>query len=407
MSRAVTVLRAPFSVRYRRELAYALISLAPAVPAFALALAGLVAAALSALVVGLPLLVVVLSAARWSGSLFRPVARALLRRDWPAPAPLAARGPLGWGRAVVADAVAWRALLYDLVKLPLTALTAYGGVAALGLGLLGTTAPIWWFLPFDAPRLLDSDSWAASWWLAAQGAAVLLAGPWFVRLLVGIDGALVRALLVPPRHRERITALEAGRDLLTADAAATLRRIERDLHDGTQARLVSVGMTLSRLQSRVEDPALSDLVATARGVVDDGLSELREIIRGMHPPALDDGLSTALATLASRSPVPTEFRDSLVGRPGDPVAQALYFAAAELLTNVARHADASRVVLSVCERAGSVVLAVEDDGRGGADAVRGSGLAGLRRRAEAFDGRLEIRSPVGGPTSVVMSVPRR
>jgi signal transduction histidine kinase len=89
------------------------------------------------------------------------------------------------------------------------------------------------------------------------------------------------------------------------------------------------------------------------------------------------------------------------------VAQALYFAAAELLTNVARHADASRVVLSVCERAGSVVLAVEDDGRGGADAVRGSGLTGLRRRAEAFDGRLEIRSPVGGPTSVVMSVPRR
>jgi signal transduction histidine kinase len=379
----------------------------PAVPAFLLALAGLVTAALSLVAIGLPLLALVLALARRSGSLFRPAARAFLGQDWPTPAPLGARGLAGRGRALLGDGLAWGSLLYDLVKLPLTAVTSYGGIVAVGTGLLGLSAPVWWFLPWDVPGLLGSDSWAGTWWLAVQGLAVLLVGPWFVRLLVEIDGALVRALLVPPRHQERISALETGRDLLTADAAATLRRIERDLHDGTQARLVSVGMTLSRLERRVEDPDLRELVATARRVVDDGLSELREIIRGMHPPALDDGLSTALATLASRSPVPVELRDSVGTRPSDAVAQALYFAAAELLTNVARHARASTAVLSLSAASGAIVLTVEDDGCGGAQSVQGTGLAGLRGRAEAFDGTLEIRSPAGGPTCIVMSIPQR
>lgn len=407
MSMTAAILGAPFSARSRRELAYAVVSLVPAAPAFALALAGLVAVVLSSVAIGLPVLVLALAVARRSDLLFRPVVRALLRRDWPPPPPLRATGVVGWGRAVLSDGVAWRALLYDLVKLPLTAVTAYGGLVALGTGLLGVTAPAWWFLPWDAPGPLGSDSWGATWWLALQGAAVLLVGPWFVRLLVGIDGALVRALLMPPRDRERISALEAGRDVLTADAAATLRRIERDLHDGTQARLVSVGMTLSRLETRVQDPDVRALVTMARNVVADGLAELREIIRGMHPPALDDGLSTALATLASRSPVPTEVHDTLSTQPGDAVAQALYFAAAELLTNVARHAHAARAVLSLHETSRGVVLTVEDDGRGGAQAVRGTGLAGLARRAEAFDGALEVSSPVGGPTSVVMAIPQR
>jgi signal transduction histidine kinase len=401
------ILRAPFSPRSRRELAYAVLGLVPAVPAFVLGLAGLVVAALSVVAVGLPLLVLVLALARRSDRLFRPVARALLRLDWPAPAPLTARGPVGRSRAVLGDGVAWRGLLYDLLKLPLTAVTAYGGILSLGAGLLGATAPVWWFLPWDASGLLGTGSWTGTWWLAVQGVALLLVGPWFVRLLVLVDGALVRALLVPPRDRERITALEAGRDVLTADAAATLRRIERDLHDGTQARLVSVGMTLSRLERRVEDPDVRELVAAAQGVVSDGLDELREIIRGMHPPALDDGLSTALATLASRSPFPVELRDSLRTQPGDAVAQALYFAAAELLANVARHADASAAVLSLCETSGGIVLTVEDDGRGGAAAAGGTGLAGLRHRVEAFDGTLDLTSPLGGPTSVALTIPAR
>jgi signal transduction histidine kinase len=406
VSTTAAILRAPFADRARRELAYAVVSLLPAIPAFALALVGLVTAALSLAGVGLPFLALTLASARRSGSMFRPFARAILDRDWPTPTPLRARGAIGCGRALLGDGAAWRALLYCLVKLPLTAATAYGGVVALLAGLLAVTAPAWWFLPWDGSGLLHSDFWAGTWWLAAQGVLVLLAGPWFVRLLVGVDGALVRALLMPPRDRERIKALEAGRDLLTADAAATLRRIERDLHDGTQARLVSLGMTLSRLERRVEQPDVRDMIATARKVVSDGLDELREIIRGMHPPALDDGLSTALATLASRSPVPTELCDHLSTRPTGAVANALYFSAAELLTNVARHAHASKAVLSIRETSAAIVMTVHDDGRGGADAASGTGLTGLRRRAEAFDGTLEVRSPAGGHTSVVMTIPK-
>ena len=406
MSTTAAILRAPFADRTRRELAYAVVSLLPAIPAFALALVGVVTAALSLAGVGLPFLAGTLASARRSGSMFRPFARAILDRDWPTAAPLSAHGLTGWCRALLGDGAAWRALLYCLVKLPLTAVTAYGGVVALVAGLLAVTSPAWWFLPWDGPALLSSGSWAGTWWLAAQGVVVLLAGPWFVRLLVGIDGALVRALLMRPRYSERINALEAGRELLTADAAATLRRIERDLHDGTQARLVSLGMTLSRLERRVAQSDVRDMVATARQEVSEGLGELREIIRGMHPPALDDGLSTALGTLASRSPVRTELRDRLSTQPTDAVANAIYFSAAELLTNVARHAHASKAVLSVRETSAAIVLTVDDDGRGGADAASGTGLTGLRRRAEAFDGKLEVRSPTGGPTSVVMTIPK-
>jgi signal transduction histidine kinase len=146
--------------------------------------------------------------------------------------------------------------------------------------------------------------------------------------------------------------------------------------------------------------------AAARAMVTDGLEELREIIRGMHPPALDDGLPTALATLAARSAVPTEFRNQLRSRPSDAVATTLYFTAAELLTNVARHARASAACVSVAEVDGGIALAVSDDGCGGARArAGGTGLTGLRRRAEALDGFLTIDSPDGGPTTVTVVLP--
>jgi signal transduction histidine kinase len=138
-----------------------------------------------------------------------------------------------------------------------------------------------------------------------------------VRLLVGADHALVGKLLAPDPDHERIADLEEGRATIAADATATLRRIERDLHDGTQARLVSLGLMLSRLEPKVADPQARDIVNVARRTVTDGLDELREIIRGMHPPALDDGLATVLATLASRSPIPTHLSADLDthGRP--------------------------------------------------------------------------------------------
>lgn len=403
-----TVLRAPFAARTWREAGYALVSLFPAIPAFALALAGLITGALSLAAIGLPFLALVLALARHSGAMFRAPARAILGWDWVTPPPLRGVGALGRARAVLRDGSSWRSLLYCFVKFPLTAVTVYGSVVAVGAGTLALTAPAWWFVTHDVLGPLDSSSWAGTVSLAVQGAAVLLVFPWFVRFLVGVDRVLVTALLAPTPDSERVMALERSRDVLTEDAAALLARVERDLHDGAQARFVALGMMLSRLAARVDDPAARDLVASAHTVVDDGLRELRDIIRGMHPPALDDGLPTALATLASRSSVPAALHDRLTAVPPPAVAGALYFAAAELLTNVARHADATEAAVSVADTDAAFVLEVSDNGRGGAsiDGISGSGLGGLRRRAEALDGSLQIDSRPGGPTTVTMTLPK-
>jgi signal transduction histidine kinase len=269
------------------------------------------------------------------------------------------------------------------------------------------TYPAWWFLSPTAFGGIDDPGWGGTWLLALQALGVLLVWPWFLLLLVRLDGVLVRALLEPSPDRARIAELQTSRAVLAADAATVLRRLERDLHDGTQARLVSLGLTLGRIGHRVEEPEVRELVAGAQATVADALAELRDIVRGIHPPALDDGLPTAVATLAARSAVPVETAVELITRPPDAIASAVYFSVAELLTNVARHAGATRVRLRLSEDERGFVLAVIDNGRGGAvvDGA-GSGLAGLARRAAALDGTLEVVSPPGGPTAVTMTLPR-
>jgi signal transduction histidine kinase len=401
------ILRAPIEPRTRREYLYVMATLLPALPAFALALAGLVASVLSLVGVGLPLLAGVLAVARLGIGYFRAPARAILGWDWDLPRPLSARGPWKLFRALLRDTAAWRALIYCFAKLPLTAVAAYIGTVALAVGLAAVTFPVWWFGSRTLFGLLEARSWPETWILAVQGAVVLLAFPWFVRLQIVIDRALTRTLLAPDADRERIATLEESRATIAADATATVRRIERDLHDGTQARFVSLGLMLSRLEPKVTDPQARAIVDAARRSVTEGLDELREIIRGMHPPALDDGLPTALATLASRSPVPTRFRDELHARVSDAGATTLYFTAAELLTNVVRHADATAVDVRLAEIGDAIVLVVHDDGRGGARALDAhSGLAGLQLRARALDGELSIDSPEGGPTTIRMTLPR-
>jgi signal transduction histidine kinase len=401
------ILRAPIAGRTWRELSYALACLLPAVPAFALALLGIVASVLSLLTVGLPILVGVLATTRLANRAFRRLARGILGWDWPLSPPLRARNPLGWGRAVIRDGTGWRALVYCFVKLPLTALAAYIGAFSVVVGLLILTYPAWWFLTPTGFGQLGDTSWARSWLLAVQAAGILLVWPWFVRLLVSLDRLLVRALLAPSADQERIAALQASRAALTADATTVLRGLERDLHDGTQARLVSLGVTLGRIGRRVDDPAVRALVTDAQGTVTEALAELRDIVRGIHPPALDDGLPTAIATLAARSAVPVDVTVELATRPADATASALYFSVAELLTNVARHAGASRVRLRLSDDEQGLRLTVTDDGRGGAAVDgRGTGLAGLARRAAALDGMLDVTSPPGGPTVVTMTVPK-
>ena len=287
---------------------------------------------------------------------------------------------------------------------------AYPGLFAVVAAPVAVTYPLWWLVRPE--YLWDTDTWGGTWWIAVQGLAVLVVTPWWMRLIVLIDGFLVRGLLHPSRSQQRIAELEAGRAALQSDAAAMLRRVERDLHDGTQARLVALGLTLSRIENHSTEPPVRALATDARGTVTEALAELRDIVRGMHPPALDDGLEVALTTLASRSAVPAEVSVSLPDRPPDATASALYFAVAELLTNIARHAGASRVRIGLSAEHHRLRLTVTDDGHGGA-VIRpagsagpsGTGLTGLARRAAALDGSLSVDSPAGGPTTVTMTLP--
>jgi signal transduction histidine kinase len=190
-----------------------------------------------------------------------------------------------------------------------------------------------------------------------------------------------------------------------------LRRLERDLHDGTQIRLatlaMNLGMAMDRLAATDDQPGLAavrDLVGTAHQSAKDAMAELRDLARGIHPAALDGGLPDALATLAAGSPVPVHLTTSIPRRPSQAIETIAYFCAAELLANAVKHSGASTISLTVTGQA-ELVLRVADDGRGGADPSTGSGLAGLAQRARTVDGRLEITSPPGGPTQVTVELP--
>jgi signal transduction histidine kinase len=401
------ILRAPVAGRTWREFGYVLASLLPAIPAFALAVLGAAASVLSLFTVGLPLLVGVLLLALVANRAFRWPAR-LVGWHWTVPPrPRSGGGPARRARAVLLDGAGWRALLYCFVKLPVTALAAYIAVVSLAAGLVFLTYPAWWLLTPTGFGEMDDPGWLGTWPYVLEAVGVLLVWPWFLRLLVSLDRVLVRALLEPSPDRARIAELRASRAVLAADAAGVLSRLERDLHDGTQARLVSLGVTLGRIQRRVSDPEVRTLVTGAQETVADALGELRDIVRGIHPPALDAGLPTAVATLAARSAVPVESAVELDSQPPPATASTLYFSLAELLTNVTRHAGATRATLRLAEEPDCFRLEVTDDGRGGATLDgAGTGLAGLARRAAALDGTLRVDSPRGGPTAVTMTLPK-
>jgi signal transduction histidine kinase len=197
----------------------------------------------------------------------------------------------------------------------------------------------------------------------------------------------------------------------TVDArAAELRRIERDLHDGAQARLVSLAMSLGMAEEEIDrDPnAARELIAEARASASTALTELRGLVRGIHPPVLTErGLGGAVEALALASAVPIEVDVQLDRRLPAPLESALYFVIAEALANVARHSDASWAFVRLWRDDGKLRLMVRDDGCGGADPARGSGLRGLQRRLAAFDGSVTLSSPPGGPTELFAELPCR
>ncbi len=254
-------------------------------------------------------------------------------------------------------------------------------------------------------------------WVAIviTGAVFFFAAPWVMRGFVNVDRMLIRALLGPDPIATRVRSLEQARTQTVDASAATLRRIERDLHDGTQAQLVALAMRLGMAKEKLEDPdhvdveRVRELVDAAHRGAKEAIAELRDIARGIHPPALDTGLEGALATLAARSAVPTEVSVGLSLRPTPAIEAIAYFCVAELLANVAQHAQASRASVSCAQQGTWLRLVVRDDGRGGAQLTTlgssSSGLAGLNDRVSAVDGRLTLVSPPGGPTVVTVDLP--
>jgi signal transduction histidine kinase len=227
-------------------------------------------------------------------------------------------------------------------------------------------------------------------------------GLWLVPRTIGARGALIGRLT------SRVQRLSETRTHAVDSAAAELRRVERDLHDGAQARLVALGMSLraaERLFATSPGAALA-MVGEAREMSSLALTELRDLVRGIHPPVLADrGLGDAVRALTLETPVNTKLDIDLPGRLAEPVESAAYFAVAEVLANAVKHAQA-RVVEIHMQHNGEVLrIAVTDDGVGGADPANGSGLRGVERRLGTFDGILAVNSPPGGPTIVVIEVP--
>jgi signal transduction histidine kinase len=214
---------------------------------------------------------------------------------------------------------------------------------------------------------------------------------------------------------QRVHELEESRALAVDDAAARLRRIERDLHDGAQAQMVAVVMKLGLARERLGSAAARsgqadleralELVDAAHRGAMEAITELRDLAHGIHPPALDEGLAAALAALATRNDMAVELVVDLPDRPSAAIETIAYFCAAELLTNVAKHSAAHHVTLEARHEPGMVTIRVSDDGRGGACIQPGGGLAGLAERVKTVDGRLHVTSPTGGPTVVTVELP--
>ncbi|MBL0800843.1 sensor histidine kinase [Streptomyces albidoflavus] len=361
-----------------REIAYLLANLPCTIVGFVYAVTLLaLGGGLAVTVIGLPLLALALGGARLLGRFERGRARRLLgvRVDEPSRLPRGKGGGLSAVWQALRDPVGWRAMLFSLMRLP-------WGVLTFSLTLVGLFV-LWPVLPF------------------------------LVRLLADADRAMVRGLLSPSDELERrIAELESDRGVVVDTAAADLRRIERDLHDGAQARLVNLAMGLGlakeKLAEGTADATVAAMVDEAHGEVKLALQELRDLARGIHPAVLTDrGLGAALSSLGGRCTVPVKTAVDLPERPAAAIEGIAYFTVSELLQNISKHSGARSASVDVWRTGDRLLLRVEDDGRGGARPAGGTGLSGLAERLDAVDGVFTLASPEGGPTVATAELPWR
>ena len=379
--------RPAFNSGMWREVAFLLVNFPLSLVGFVLTVVGLsLGAGLMVTIIGLWVLAGALFAIRGYGSVERALVRSLLDEDIAEPLPVGAGRNSGsnsaWRRIfdVFSDGLAWRTALYLFIKLP------------------------WGIFTFTVTLVALIVLWPVL--------------PWITRGLSTVDRALASSLLAPADLTQRVKELEQDRGTVVDTAAADLRRIERDLHDGAQARLGALAMDLGLAKEKLtEDPeAAAKMVGDAHGEVKLVLQELRDLARGIHPAVLTDrGLDAALSSVATRCTVPGGVRvnadlpggSDRESRPDSAVEGIAYFTVSELLTNISKHAGARTATVDAWRSADHLMLQVRDDGKGGATEEPGGGLAGLAERIRAVDGVFVVDSPAGGPTVVTVELPWR
>ncbi|MEU9749786.1 sensor histidine kinase [Streptomyces niveus] len=314
------------------------------------------------------------------------------------------------------DPATWRDLAWLMEDMTVGAVSALlsAGLFIYGLEGVVLAAGLWRVFEDDAypyVGFVSVDSQFTGLLAAAVGVVIMGIGVRYANDIQRGHFLLAKSLLAPNQDQQlaqRVAHLTETRHDAVDTSAAELRRIERDLHDGAQARLVAMGMDLGTIEALIEkNPAKAkELIANARKSSAEALTELRDLVRGIHPPVLAErGLGDAVKALALRLPVETDVQVDLPGRADAPVESAAYFAVSEILTNAIKHSNADRVWIDMTYAESMLRITVGDNGGGGATIGGGTGLSGLERRLGTFDGILAVSSPAGGPTMVTVEIP--
>jgi signal transduction histidine kinase len=390
---------------------YLLLGLALSIVAFAVWVTGMtLSLTLGVMIVGFPVVLATFAVFRRLAGLERRRAALVLGRPLVADyrAPTGDRRLAARLRAAAYDPQRWK----DVAYLGLFSVVGFTWgtiwLVLWGVALGSLTLPAWWWaMPSDATYMtMTIDTFQEAIGAAAIGVALLPVALLVQRGLALSQAHLARRLL-GPSLTARVERLTETRAAAVDAAAAELQRIERDLHDGAQARLVALAMDLGMADERFDrDPeGARALVGEAREEARRALAELRDLARGIRPSLLGErGLGAAVAALAARSPVPATATVDVPNQPPPAVETAAWFVVSEALANAAKHSGAGRAAVRLTQRQGSLCVEVEDDGRGGADPA-GAGLTGLARRVAALDGTLKVDSPLGGPTVVRAVIP--
>jgi signal transduction histidine kinase len=430
---ARTVWNEPFERRTWSELLFFSLSVLLAVVGMAfIAITMFAGIGLAITFVGLIVIAGSLRGARGIGGFHRGLARNILDEDIEEPQPFVARpGFFGWLQSALRDPIGWRAVAYSIIKMPLAAFGVWFAFSVWVDAFFCLTYPLWGAGATNPAEFgivknvfgpgylsVGTSGFFHGLFILITGVILVFVAPWTMRAVVYVDRRLMRVLLGPDAMTARVRSLEHARAQTLDTSAATLRRIERDLHDGTQAQLVAVAMRLGQVKEKLAGGSDGFDLEQVRQLVDDAhkgakeaIVELRDLARGIHPPALDIGLEGALSTLAARSTVPTELTVSLTDRPTPAIEAIAYFCVAELMANIIQHALASRASISCVQQGQWLRIVVRDDGQGGAHLAlvgsSSSGLAGLTDRVHTVDGHLHLTSPIGGPTVVTVDLPLR